>query len=211
MNDKELLHTYFSAIKNEIYIDKLLQETSGLNDIKTPIIKAVKLKKYIDNYKTVFLLLYKIGMGFWPILQFFLNIFHFSKALMVKFFQKQKKIPSDVKSLTVDLTPLLLDRIKLIDEKPEYSIGFNKLQHNFTFLDVLNFKDLIRTFSLSNKAIINFPKNDRAYIMHTYSAFSFFCVFLALNKLDLHEIWYSNHIDRWAVLIDNLNQKKKWF
>ena len=78
-------------------------------------------------------------------------------------------------------------------------------------MSILNFYDLLKVFCYSIKGVFESLKDIKhpVEILQTYVLFEYFMLYIGLEKLKKKNItsyWYSNHYDRWSVLLDSIGQ-----
>ncbi len=89
-----------------------------------------------------------------------------------------------------------------------------KLSEAMTSIDVFSLlkqQDVLRAFRLAVAATGAFRRRPErlVWVLQSYTAFRWFCVRLALDKLDGAFIM-AEHYDRWAVLVDQMVRRKKF-
>jgi hypothetical protein len=76
---------------------------------------------------------------------------------------------------------------------------------------LLDKNDLRRAFWLSVRAVAVLSRRPRLrdWVLQSYTAMRWFCVYLALEKGGFEHLVTADHFDRWALLVDGLMSRKR--
>jgi hypothetical protein len=76
---------------------------------------------------------------------------------------------------------------------------------------LLDSNDLRRAFWLSVRAVAILARRRRTrdWVLQSYTAMRWFCVYLALEKVGFVHLVTADHFDRWALLVDGLMSRKR--
>ncbi|WP_436414227.1 hypothetical protein [Petrimonas sp.] len=212
--DYKALYVYNLSLRNEIYLTGHLIKMTGLDTIVDRyILWPTVMKEYLLKYPFLIKKIYSTISCCWYLVNFLLVSIQFFTALLNKLVVK--KININIERILVDLTHLLLNRVEQVEnETPKYLITFNKTikRENivaYSFYNFLSFTDLLLVYRLSLVSYFSASRviKDRLQLPQTYSNFKWFLVWISINNLNPKEIWFANHCDRWAVLLDNIGVK----
>ncbi|WP_282629964.1 hypothetical protein [Empedobacter sedimenti] len=201
---------YYKSLENEIYLDKLISDQLKFDDSnKYELIRPQKSVEYLKRFGKRFLYFYKFLFLFWE----FFNFLYQTRCLISVIFKKNSRIIKE-DDIILDLTPMLLPRLKNVKVNlPNTYISLQKnksafVEKSYTIYDFLNFKDIIKIYFYSIYLPFNYRNRikKQEHILQTYTSFEWLCVWFTLKKINPNKIWYGNHCDRWAVLIDNINE-----
>lgn len=93
-------------------------------------------------------------------------------------------------------------------EVPE---GLPESLTKFNLVEIVTFLDILRALILAWVMTVNlcFRISTWKLLIYGYMGFNWTLVYYALTSHTIREIWISNHYDRWALMIDGLDQVKK--
>lgn len=76
---------------------------------------------------------------------------------------------------------------------------------------LLDSNDLRRAFCLSVRAVAVLARRPRTrdWVLQSYTAMRWFCVYLALEKAGFDHLLTADHFDRWALLVDGLVSRQR--
>ncbi len=211
---------YRNALQNEIEIDSYSYSLLHINSSlfghaprPTRWIGYFRNKSSLIRFSLIiisFLWRYGISSLFF--------IYQFFKYIIFSTFSV-KEIPIKSKiglAFSFRATELIIE--KNINEKLDCWILFpwvdsKKLSpsiQTYNIFSFLTFYDLLLAFKLSFKAVSVFNKyfKNKGNILQTYTAFTWFCTVIALNKIE-GSYYFAEHFDRWAVLIDFVSKEFK--
>lgn len=223
----KIIADYIQATKNEIAIDKSVYDLAGVTPESLGYIPrpAKVVSKFIKQ--RIFL---KIAMnmlrGVWCIggapLFFFYE--------MVTFYKYSRRLPDHMKmndsgqsgEYALGFSSRAGDILtsQVLGFEPKYWIifpwaNFKNNERKSAVIDVfclLKGKDLFRAFVLSVIAThrIACREDIKQWALQSYTAFRWFAVRLALDKLSIDKLIIAEHYDRWAVLADSVvSQRRK--
>lgn len=202
---------YLKSCANEIYLDRMAMGLIGLDkEIDFEVIRPIALKKYILKNKIFVKLLLIVSARLW----IFLNFLVAFLQLLVSFFLKirYRKVSIINRRVLVDLTPMLSYRVMSINAIPEIKVTkltSDRRNNIYNIYNFLSMRDLISSFMFScySPGYLRRIESNRAQLLQTYTSYSWFVTWFALNNLQPSEIWFGNHFDRWAILIDHIKSK----
>ncbi|MCD5380584.1 hypothetical protein LR004_01535 [Candidatus Gracilibacteria bacterium] len=203
------LNILYSAIKNEVAIDKYIidkynkinkQEISyvPVRSVKTlPIIKSLKIGNKLYFLISICFLL---TSPFFFLLQTVKNIINMKKHRSGVVINKKVFLSGTNKTHLLrkpnekDIQCLII--APSIDKQNQNIASTFKAKH---FL-------LAYLYSIIGIIYLSIKIKDKRNILQAYIAFDFFLVMLALKdiKQGIETVYFCNHFDRWAVLIDNI-------
>lgn len=215
MKRREFCHPtkiYYKSLDNEIYVDKLILDSTKTKLSNLDFVRPQKVIPYLKKYTELFVIFYKLLFLFWE----FFNIFYQTIYLIKVILNKKSKINlnSKNKEIILDLTPMLLQRLNNINAQlPKTYISLKRnnsvsFENNYTIYDLLSYSEIFKIYLYSIYIPYNYRKisKKKEHIIQTYTSFEWFCVWFALEKIKPEKIWFGNHCDRWAVLIDNISK-----
>lgn len=221
-----LYKVFSQSLLSEISVDRWSQVKLLKNHSFVPCFRPHRILNYVKKFGIVVYLLFFLAFPLWLIC---LPIFFFFKFLRALFLYKNIDDASgDVSNSYQDKTlcVVLSSRMKTLsknrgikeskmvklyvpwiqkdeDDKDDFIDMFSVL----TFADL--FKSLMISIIYSYRFVIQNSKRIED-IYQVYVAFEYFLVARALEKIipNYSKIMWSNHYDRWAILLDRLNQNK---
>lgn len=199
------LNIFYSAVNNEIAIDKYLISKLNIHQISYVPVRAIKTLPVIQSLK--------IGDKAY----FFLSVCFLLVSPIFFFIQLVKSIISSIISKsepTINKKVFLVNANKIHLSKKANVNNIqcliikpsDKQHHNITStLKVRHFL-LAYLYSVVGTIYLFIKIKDKRNIIQAYIALDFFLVLLALKdiKHNMEAIYFCNHFDRWAVLIDNI-------
>lgn len=214
-----MFQIYRLALHNEIYVDEIASLETGLADkVNYIVFKPYHTQKFVKKHPFLFKIIFKVLSNTWFVWNASLQTVLFIRHVIFKLFIKRIELFDS--ELALCATPRFFDQIHKVSDKlkiPRTSLIIgnvndnNPLDFNFKLIEVCSFKDIFMAFLysvISPYKLRGFLKESQK--LHTYNSFEWFlaCIYLS-RQTDIKEIWFGNHIDRWAVLFDNLNIKRK--
>lgn len=212
MKRREFCHPtkiYYKSIDNEIYLDKLLSNKLMLpKSCDVDFMRPQKVITYLKKYTVLFVIFYKLLFLLWEIFNFFYQTIYLVKIIL----HKKSKVNLKNKEIILDLTPMLLQRLNNINvQLPKTYISLKRnnsvsFENNFTIYDLLSYSEILKIYFYSIYIPFNYRKNveKKEHILQSYTSFEWLCVWFALENIKPKKIWFGNHCDRWAVLVDNI-------
>ena len=215
-SDKLVIVDYISGLKNEIYFDEETIKHSGcsvLSDIYMP--RASYWLSVGRKYPVAVKYLSRLSLVLWvhgvSTLYFLCNFIYF---ILIKNFKQYKNITMGLDEGAVIIASKKTSELlcnKIYEELPKIWVVLPwvdvaqppKNIRTIFLLELLKNRDLLRVFCLSIASvnIVKSRDNLRNWSLQTYTAFRWFAVRLAIDKMG-GELVITSHYDRWAVLID---------
>lgn len=205
---RKAAYIYLTSCKNEIYLDRIGMELTNLStSIDFEIIRPFTLKKYIVKYKFIGKIILSGIIFFWGIINCLFAFVQLIKSLFHKIFTSGILLIES--EIIVDLTPLLVNRLQNIKNVPKYRITkltTNRKNNVYSIYHFLTFNNLLNSFILSciSPFFISKIEKQKVHRLQTYTSFSWYITWFAINNISPKEIWFGNHFDRWAILVDNI-------
>lgn len=217
--DVRFITDYVRATDNEIAIDKSVYDVSGIRPAEFGFApRPAKLIGRFFSCKFCIKILLVLGSRFWSLggsalfflFEFFRCFFYSIKAGS----QGSQVFESTEYAFAYSSRAIDILHPSVLGKNPRCWVTFpwvstEKLSSEAVCLDVfslLGFRDLLRAYYLSLMAVrrLGRRKSSRPWILQSYTAFRWFSVRIALEKLELHRVFIAEHYDRWAVLTDTM-------
>lgn len=218
MKDRsKLTARYLQATKNEIAIDSEIYRLCGVSPKTLGYLpRPSKILRFVKKRELLFGIAVAAGRFFWLVggfLIYFVGQFivsmtklrHFGRVVLPSY-NAWALITSDrsyesISSAEVTSDKVLWVKLPGIDVKVQEEFGAS--------IDIpclLTFSDYKKALFLSVMATCTMVRSSklRPWALQSYTAYKWFCVYLALGKLKAAKILMSNHFDRWAVLVDSM-------
>lgn len=214
-----LINDYLAATKNEVAIDIASYKLLNINPSDWGFLPR-PTKWYIK---------YQSNGTFIKFVSFFLKVFWrylgsylFYSAELIRFALYRARLDDCADHAKAELEYGLAFSARAIDViHPRSKVPYPSCWITFPWVDIselpdtsrhydifsfLSFNDLLRAFKLSGAATYHYASNKetKCWVLQTYTAFRWFAVRIALEKLNGGHFFIAEHYDRWAVLIDSL-------
>lgn len=207
---------YYKGLQNEVWIDdKAFYDTNLNNHVSYRVFKPNRVSNKVKKRPKLFKLLFFLATNFWFPINFFIQTKIFIGVLLkFKFFYSTR---FKNKKVLIVATRRALDQIEKIKNQkliPDDFLFFGTckdIEHpkNKGIYHHLNLIDLLKAYFFS---VFLYKKLKIKGIdkMHTIFSQDWLHSYIILNKSEyLEEIWFANHFDRWALLFNHYNCKKK--
>lgn len=216
---RKALQIYKEALLNEILIDEVAFTETKLDTLTNyKTIRTYHTQSYVRKYPNFIRVVCEFIVFFWKIINISIQTKSFVEAFFTRMMCRKKNgilIDRVVLIATHRLLPQL-EKIKNKSEIPDIHLFINeekKLNHpiNSIYLSqITNYKLIFKAYFLS----LFFPfyfshPYHRIHNLQTYTSYKWFLCYLTMQEYRIGEIWFGNHYDRWAVLFDNLDIRKK--
>lgn len=204
---------YNAAIRNEYQIDLKINERNKVNTDKIVIARYDKLKR-LNLEDRLLIIIIRIVMVFWWSIHFCFTLYLTMKTLFAKMFSDDR-CDRRYENLVL-VTNNLVDRLykKNINEDDAFYLNVPWVSNQefdaktINLVEVIKLEDIFWSFIRSIKFKYFYRienKNfDKSLVLQTYDSFYWFLLYRALKKLNPKKIYFANHYDRWAILVDKL-------
>jgi len=209
---------YYDAIRMEFEHEQIYHNYLGISGYYKYVPRSYVLKKKIKHF-------YKLINSLMPILMFlYLVLIHpircfvlFLKYFLQSSLHKNERIGSSIYFDASDKKYFsFIDQTE--EQYPKTLLFFPSKRDNHEKIPNLKYVSLLNITSprILIYALIYsiffvwrlFFSSDRKLILFSYSAFTWFWVYFALERNKPESIWISNHYDRWIVLVSNISGVK---
>ena len=213
-----MYQSLINALKNEKAIDAFdMINIYQKRACKMPVLRPIiMMRKIQSNFVLKFILL--VISLFWIVL--------FPAIMFLKLIKYTKQINNQNYSFVKDNHNIIVatsSRIETVingvdnDNVPNYylevpwvNVGEIKAT-KISLMSILTVFDLLKVFAYTLKGLFVSFKDIKhpVEILQTYVLFEYFMLYIGLVKLQKESFtsyWYSNHYDRWSVLLDSLGK-----
>jgi hypothetical protein len=209
-----MYQSIINALKNEKAIDAFdMLNIHKKRNFKLPVLRPIIVIQKIKSNLILKSILYVLTLC-WIVLYPLLMVFK-----LVKYIKKLNygscNIDKNSSSMIIATSARIETVIDGIDKELIPSIylevpwiNINKLNLiKIDLMSVLSFYDLLKALAYSIKGVFISVKDMKhpVEVLQTYVLFEYFMLYIGLKKLKKENItsyWYSNHYDRWSVLLD---------
>ena len=213
-HNMEINEFYNTAIRNEYQIDLKINERNKVDTDKIVIARYDKLKRLNLEDRTLIIII-RIVMVFWWSIHFCFTLYLTMKTTFATIFSDDRS-DRRYENLVLVTNNLVYKLYKTnINEDDAFYLNVpwvSKQEFDVKALDlveVINLEDIFWSFFRSIKFKYFYRienKNfDNSLILQTYDSFYWFLLYRALKKLNPKKIYFANHYDRWAILVDKLS------
>jgi hypothetical protein len=207
-----------NALKNEKAIDAFDMLNIYKNrNCKLPVLRPIiVMQKIKSNFilKSILYVLTLCWIVLYPLLMVF-KLVQYIKKLNNDLYNIDKNSSSMIIATSIRVETVIggIDKELIPSIYLEVPwVNINKLNlTKIELMSVLNFYDLLKAFAYSIKGIFISLKDIKhpVEVLQTYVLFEYFMLYIGLKKLKKENItsyWYSNHYDRWSVLLDSIGK-----
>ncbi len=207
---------FHKAVLNEVYVDTEAFFETKLDAItRYKIFRPYKLADKVRKRPFAYVTIFRFINFLWPFINLLLQSSNLVKAIVANL--KVNKADKLNRRIVVVATPRLLDQLEKVPNQEDIPnqylfIGACKnIKHkkNVNFYSYLCLGDIFWAFTKS--VVLPFTTalktNQKIQLMVSFDWFLSFRIF-ETNK-QIKEIWFGNHFDRWAVLVESLEAKVK--
>lgn len=211
------------ALANELTIDSYDQHNVYKElDIKVNVIRPIKS---IHRFKKVSTLqcFIRLMSRVWGII--FTGLLAYKAFKYIFLYVTHKRSSERIslpKSILIGTSHRVIDMIKRIDDDfpnlclsvPWVKLKTHKELNYVSIFEIIGIKDILLTIIDCYKGVYNwsFTIEEKEDILQSYVLFEYFlferCLIEIREKSNVESFWYSNHYDRWSVLIDHYVKKK---
>lgn len=221
-SNKRMLASYIKAVRNEISIDAEIYRVCEMDPSDLGCVpRPAKLLNKAKGRKTYFKFLVQILKVIWVLggaaifyaAELFRLSFKHNKTLSV--------ISTSFTSISMVSSARSVDVIKAASLEVDNMtwltvpwVGADCLHANDkkrNVFDFLNWSDFVKAYVLSvcsTYLMLRKPVT-RPWVLQTYTAYRWYCVRLALSKIQYDHFLMADHFDRWAVLVDGLVSQRR--
>jgi len=204
---------FLKAINNEIDIDRNLIQRLGRKDLQFTPIRGLKSLQYIDKYH-----ISSFVYGLFSMFFLALSSGYFFMKLLKLLFSKRTHIPVNL-SAQKDLVLVANGRVEYLIKKVIHSESLFFLNINQPYkknschvYQFLRRRDYFYAYLFATYAVfyLLWKLEDKRDVLQGYVAYEWFLVYLALSRCKggIETVYFANHYDRWAVMIDQLYADK---
>jgi len=211
MKNKEvLINDYFKALSNEIAIDIIRYDTIRIAPEEMGFLpRPVNIRTKISSLRLARSIAFLLKL-FWlsggALIFYFVEMIKLTRFFTITRISKEELSNCNTFLLAYSARAAqIIPTITSIQPDCIMTVPWEKVDvvgYKISFFSLLSLKDAFYVLLLAITSVYKFNlTTDREWILQTYTAFRWFSIRVAINKIK-GEFFIAEHFDRWAVLTD---------